>query len=57
MNDRDVVLITGIYVIIIVLIASVMLMGGVDIKKYKADWSSGENYRTPLETHTSQRNI
>lgn len=56
-NDRDVFLITGIYALIILFIASVMLMGGVGMKKYKVDWSSAVNDRTPLEIYTAERNI
>jgi len=33
MDDRDIMLVTGIYVIVILLIASVMFMGGAEINK------------------------
>lgn len=55
MKDRYVVLITGVYVLIIALIASVMLMGGADMMEYMTNQDSGDYYRAPWAAHM-QRN-
>lgn len=55
MEDRYVVLITGVFVLIIALIASVMLMGGVGMMEYMTDQDIGDYYREPWAAHT-QRN-
>jgi hypothetical protein len=39
MDDRQVALITGIYVVLVLFVALVALIGGPDIEEYIADWS------------------
>lgn len=55
MEDRYVVLITGVFIVIIALIASVMFMAGADMREYRTNRGSGDYYRVPWDAHI-QRN-
>lgn len=41
MNDREVALITGIYVVLVLFVVLVALIGGPDMEEYIADWRGG----------------
>ena len=40
MDDREVVLITGVYVAVVLLLALVLLIGGTDLEEYIATWDA-----------------
>lgn len=54
MDDRHVVLITGVYIVLIALIASVMLMGGADMMEYMTDKGGGGYYKAPWAAHIEE---
>lgn len=41
MDDREVALITGIYVAVILAVALILIIGGTDMEEYIADWDNG----------------
>ena len=40
MDDREVVLIAGVYVAVVVLLALVLLTGGTDVEEYISNWNA-----------------